>query len=95
MTAFYPYVAKVNGSFTFKSTGPYDTEGFLYDENFIILASNDDTPSGDTNFSLTYSLKKGKKYYFRVRAYKTYKDASGKSRTRYGSWSSKKAITVK
>lgn len=41
------------------------------------------------------SLKKGKKYYFRVRAYKTYKDASGKSRTRYGSWSSKKAITVK
>lgn len=41
------------------------------------------------------SLKKGKKYYFRVRAYKTYQDASGKSRTRYGSWSSKKAITVK
>ena len=64
MTAFYPYEAKVNGSFTFKSTGPYDTEGFLYDENFKILASNDDTPSGDTNFSLTYSLKKGKKYYF-------------------------------
>ena len=41
------------------------------------------------------SLKKGKKYYFRVRAYKTYKDASGKTRTRYGSWSGKKSITVK
>lgn len=64
MTAFYPYLAKVNGIFTFKSSGPYDTEGFLYDENFKILASNDDAPSGDTNFSVSYSLEKGKKYYF-------------------------------
>ncbi len=64
MTAFYPYSPKCNGSFTFKSSGPYDTEGFLYDENFKILASNDDISSSDTDFSLTYSLEKGKKYYF-------------------------------
>ena len=40
-------------------------------------------------------LKKGKKYYFRVRAYKTYTDSSGNKRTCYSAWSSKKNIICK
>lgn len=34
-------------------------------------------------------LKSGKKYYVRIRAYKTYKDASGKKQTVYGKWVAK------
>ena len=40
-------------------------------------------------------LKKGKKYYFRVRAYKTYTDSSGKQCKCYSAWSSKKNIKCK
>lgn len=40
-------------------------------------------------------LKKGKKYYVRVRAYKTYTNKNGKKYTYYSSWSSKKSIKVK
>ncbi len=40
-------------------------------------------------------LKKGKKYYFRVRAYKTYTKSSGEKCTCYSSWSAKKNIKCK
>lgn len=39
-------------------------------------------------------LKKGKKYYVRVRAYKTMKNKSGKTIYYYGGWSSKKAVKI-
>jgi hypothetical protein len=41
------------------------------------------------------SLTKGKKYYVRIRAYKSYKNASGKTVKYYSDWSGKKSITVK
>lgn len=41
------------------------------------------------------SLKKGKKYYFRLRAYKKYTFSTGKTATYYSSWSAKKSITCK
>lgn len=40
-------------------------------------------------------LKKGKKYYVRVRAVKTRKDSSGKTYKYYGSWSAKKSFKAK
>ena len=40
-------------------------------------------------------LKKGRKYYIRVRAYKSYTSASGKSCKSYSSWSTKKSIICK
>lgn len=41
------------------------------------------------------SLKKGKRYYVRVRAYKEYTDSSGKKQRVYSNWSTKKSIVVK
>lgn len=61
---YYPYTARVSGKFRFYSTGAHDTYGYLYDENFKQLKSNDDASSSNTNFSLTYDLEKGKTYYF-------------------------------
>lgn len=40
-------------------------------------------------------LKKGKKYYVRIRAYKTCKDSKGKTQYSYSKWSGKKAVKVK
>ncbi len=41
------------------------------------------------------SLKKGKKYYFRLRAYKKYIFSTGKTAKYYSSWSTKKSLTCK
>ena len=43
----------------------------------------------------TPKLKKNKKYYFRVRAYKSYTSASGKKCKCYSPWSGKKSIVCK
>jgi hypothetical protein len=40
-------------------------------------------------------LKKGKKYYIRIRAYKSYTNSSNKTSKYYSTWSSKKSITIK
>lgn len=63
MRAYYPYTAKVNGKFKFYSTGSNDTVGELLDSNFKRLSYNDDSSSGNTNFSISYELKKGETYY--------------------------------
>lgn len=68
MQAYYPYTAKVSGKFRFSSTGTHDTYAVLYDENHKLLAEDDDG-SGDTNFTLTCDLEKGKTYYFSARIY--------------------------
>ena len=53
------------------------------------------TVSGNKNTSKTIkSLKKGKKYYVKVRSYKTVKN-NGKNQKLYGSWSKVKNITAK
>ena len=40
-------------------------------------------------------LKRNKTYYVRIRAYKKYKTASGKTKTVYGKWSVKKSVIIK
>ena len=40
-------------------------------------------------------LKRGKTFYFRIRAYKKYKTASGRSKTVFGKWSAKKSSKIK
>lgn len=68
MQVYYPYTAKVSGKFQFSSSGTHDTYAVLYDENHKILAEDDDG-AGDTNFTLTYDLEKGKTYYFSAQIY--------------------------
>lgn len=69
MTAYYPYEAKVSGTFKFYSTGNHDTYGYLYDSNMKLLKSNDDASSSNTNFSISYDLVKNETYYFACRIY--------------------------
>lgn len=69
MYAYFPYTAKVSGTFKAYSTGVHDTYGYVYDSSFKILKSNDDMSSNNTNFSLNYDLIKGNTYYFAVKIY--------------------------
>jgi hypothetical protein len=62
MKAYYPYTAKVSGTFKFYSSGNYDTMGALYDSSMKRLSSDDDSGTS-TNFSITYELTKGETYY--------------------------------
>ena len=65
---YFSFVPAKSGPFTFYSTGGDDTYGYLYDENFNILESDDD--SGDmVNFKIDYSFLEGVQYYFGVRYY--------------------------
>ncbi len=70
MRAVYPYTAKVDGTFTFSSSGNNDTLGYLYDSSFNRLAYDDDSGSS-TNFSLTYDLTEGETYYIVTYLYNT------------------------
>ncbi len=71
MEVYYPYTAKVSGTFRFSASGTHDTYGKLYDSNHTLLTSDDDG-GGGTNFSLTYNLEKGKTYYFSAKIYSTF-----------------------
>lgn len=51
--------------------------------------------SGDYSSKKLTGLTKGKAYYVRIRPYKTFKGADGKTYNSYGSYSAKKSITVK
>lgn len=66
MRAYYPYTAKVSGTFRFYSEGKDDTLGYLYDSDMTQLKYNDDVSSSNTNFSFTYDLVKGETYYIRT-----------------------------
>lgn len=64
-------------------------------KNFSSKNTKKITVSGNKNVSKTIkSLKKGKKYYVKVRSYKTAK-INGKNQKLYGSWSKVKNITAK
>ena len=51
--------------------------------------------SASSTSAKTPKLKKNTRYYFKVRAYKSYTSASGKKCKCYSSWSSKKSIVCK
>lgn len=67
----------------------YSTSGSMKNPKTVKVAS------GTATSKKISKLKKGKKYYVRVRAYKTYTKSNGSKYTYYSSWSSKKSITVK
>jgi hypothetical protein len=62
MKAYYPYVAKVDGTFKFYSTGNHDTQGWLYGSDFSLISSDSYSGTG-ANFSITAKLTKGETYY--------------------------------
>lgn len=75
MRAYFPYVAKVDGTFNFYSVSKDDPIGYVYDSEFVQLASNDDYSdvvySGmeSCDFGLSVTLEKGKTYYFATNIY--------------------------
>ncbi len=62
MKAYFPYTAKVNGTFKFSASGPHDTVGVLCDSSLAQIKYNDDN-GADVNFSITADLVKGNTYY--------------------------------
>ena len=66
--AFYSFTPTASASYTFCTTGSYDTYGYLYDEAFAVLTSDDDSGTG-SNMSITYSCTAGTTYYIGVRFY--------------------------
>lgn len=68
VTRYYAYTPSTSGSYTFYSTGSYDTYGQVLDSNGNQLAYSDDN-DGDSNFRVVYNLNAGTKYYFSARLY--------------------------
>ncbi len=70
MKAYFPYEAKLNGTFVFYSVSKYDPLGYVYDENFNLIEENDDWDEKyndsmeSCDFSLSVNLQAGKTYYF-------------------------------
>ena len=60
---YYKFVPTVSGSYTFYSTGSYDTEVYFYNSVYNNEAYNDQG-GNNNNFSLTYNLVAGNTYYF-------------------------------
>ncbi len=70
MKAYYPYTPKISATYIFYSESKYDPEGFLYDDTFRQLKTNDDfdvrysSAMESCDFALSYNLEAGKTYYF-------------------------------
>jgi len=63
--AWFCFTPSVSGNYTLASTGSNDTRAWLYDSSGSQLAFNDD--DGDSlNFSLSYQLNAGSRYFFEV-----------------------------
>ncbi|MBR6917001.1 MAG: Ig-like domain-containing protein, partial [Clostridia bacterium] len=71
---YYRFVPEESGWYVFKSTGPYDTSGIIYDSNFNCLASVS-YGGGYNNFKIIYEFTAGKEYY--LAAGFNYSDAVG------------------
>lgn len=65
---YYTFTAKETGIYTFQSMGNYDLRAWLYDENGVLLATDDDS-GDDRNFTFTYQCEQGKTYYFVAKSY--------------------------
>lgn len=72
MIAYYPYTAKVDGTFTFSSSGGQNPYGALYDSEFNLISYQDDQSDSNLNFSITAQLEKGKTYYFAAKLVSMY-----------------------
>ena len=65
---YFEFTATEYGSYTFTSTGNYDTYGYLYNSAGSQITYNDDSGSG-SNFSITRTLNAGETVYIGVRMY--------------------------
>lgn len=65
----YDFVPLVSGNVTIATTGLADTFGYLYNEQGVLLASDDDSGNGGINFQIVYNVTAGEKYTIKVRGY--------------------------
>ncbi len=65
---YFKFTATESKTYTFQSSGGYDTYGYLYDADQTQIQYNDD--EGDNNnFKITYSMSAGEVVYLAVRMY--------------------------
>jgi len=67
-TAYFSLTPSVSGSYAIYSDTGLDTCGCLYDSNWNLLSTNDDSGYG-LNFCISYSLTAGMTYYVGARFY--------------------------
>ena len=68
MLVYFEFVPDTSGNYCFFSDAQQDTYGYIYDESFNQLASDDDSGDGNT-FLLSYDFVAGVKYYLGARYY--------------------------
>lgn len=67
---WYLFEAGYSGTFTFETTGSYDTYGELYVGNYPTARTKyNDDGGASLNFRITYSLNAGQRAFLRVRGY--------------------------
>ena len=69
---YFSFVPESDGKYRLYSTGDFDTYGYIYDESWNNISSDDDGGIGN-NFSLMYDLEAGKTYYFGVKLFDSLK----------------------
>lgn len=65
---YFSFVPESDGKYRLYSTGDFDTYGYIYDESWNNISSDDDGGIGN-NFSVIYDFKAGKTYYFCVKLF--------------------------
>ena len=65
---WFKFTPTESKTYTIRTTGELDTQGYLYSCCTSLVASNDDF-AGKVNFRIVQYLTAGKTYYIRVRAY--------------------------
>lgn len=69
---YFSFTPERSGTYTITSSNNSgDPYGWLYNSSGTLLKENDDKESGNRNFSLTYSLTKGQKYFIVAGCYST------------------------
>ena len=65
---YFKFTATEAKTYTFQSSGSYDTYGYLYNASHSQLSSNDDDGDG-SNFKITRSMSAGEVVYLKVKLY--------------------------
>lgn len=68
VSSYYRFTPQEDMRIEFYSSSDEDTYGYLYNEFYEILASDDDNGT-DRNFKITYDVKAGETYYLYARYY--------------------------
>ena len=72
---YFCFMPNESREYTFYSYGRNDTYGCVYDENMVLLASDDDEGEG-LNFGITYDMQAGKRYYLGAKFYSNIRTGS-------------------